>query len=90
MTRNWTVPVWRLSGQNIYDLSQKLPNWSEMDPYSDLEEDTHNDTAPSDQNQPIATESIDIALGNNTPPPIGIKPKMGILPPATACNRYQL
>ena len=41
---NWSVPIKRLSKHDIYDLSHKPPNWSDMDPYSGLEDETEDTT----------------------------------------------
>ena len=34
--RKWAIPLKQLSKSDIYELSNPLPNWSEMDPYSGI------------------------------------------------------
>ena len=35
LSRKWSIPLTKLDSRKLYELSQKPPNWSEMDPYSD-------------------------------------------------------
>ena len=35
LSRKWSIPLTKLDLRKLYELSQKPPNWSEMDPYSD-------------------------------------------------------
>ena len=35
LSRKWSIPLTKLDSSKLYELSQKPPNWSEMDPYSD-------------------------------------------------------
>ena len=53
LSHNWTVPVLKLSNSDIYDLSHKPPNWSDMDPYSGLEEENEDVSNTADQSDNI-------------------------------------
>ena len=43
---NWSVPLKKLSKHDIYDLSHKPPDWSNMDPYSGLEDESEDTNDP--------------------------------------------
>ena len=90
LSHNWSVPLKRLSKHDIYDLSHKPPDWSNMDPYSRLEdesEDTNDPPNRQDQNTTIDSPVQTILTEGSS---CAITPESDIEPLAYAVNRYQL
>ena len=84
LSHNWTVPILRLSNSDIYDLSQKPPYWSEMDPYSGLEEENKEMSITPDKCQTDTLPRI------NEQTPSASSSGNDIIPPTMIGNRYQL
>ena len=81
----------KLNSKDIYDLSQKPPNWSDMDPYSGLEDenDEMSNTPDETNNKVIMVPEADTLLKQNELPPNANSSK-NIITLVVASNRYQL
>ena len=82
----------KLSNKDIYDLSQKTPNWSDMDPYSGLEDENEEMSNTPDRADNIVTvgPEADILPKNNELLPSVTSSGNNTTPPVVASNRYQL
>ena len=90
--RNLAVPIVKLSNKDIYDLSQKPPNWSDMDPYSGLEDENEEMSNTLDRADNIVTvgPEADTLPSNNELLPSATSSGNNTTPLVVASNRYQL
>ena len=88
---NWTVPIVKLSHKDIYDLSRRPPNWSDMDPYSGLEDENNemSNTPDETNNTVIVVPEADTLLKHNKLSPSANSSENNSTP-VVASNRYQL
>ena len=79
----WSIPLKQLSKSDIYELSNPVPNWSEMDPYSGIE-DVHDESesdipaVPLEENStvnPINQELLYTENSNTAVPDLTVQQK---------------
>ena len=83
----------KLSNSDIYDLSQKPPNWSDMDPYSGLEEENEDVSNTADQSDNIiitkSLKAMPLPRSNKLVLSASSSENF-ITPPIVSSTRYQL
>ena len=87
---NWFVPLKKLSKLDIYDLSHKPPDWSHMDPYSGLEDESEDITDPPTRQDQIRNINSPVQTMLMDDPSCAIALESDIESSAYTGNRYQL
>ena len=60
MTRKPLVTVYRMDKDFIYTMSRSKPNWSDIDPYSSLEEVSSSDTVILEKDRDVGSKSENV------------------------------
>ena len=90
LSHNWSVLLKKLSKHDIYDLSHKPLDWSNMDPYSRLEDKSEDTTDPPTWQDQITNINSHVQKMLMDDPSCAITPESDIELSAYAGNRYQL